>query len=77
MKQVCEEKDKDKVESSLIIQTALHVERKNLCVVDSGCSNHMTSDKKKFIKLEYWNGGSVRFGDNSSIKIKGKGLLTH
>lgn len=31
----------------------------------------MFGDKKKFIKLEDWNGGSVRFGDKSSIKIKG------
>lgn len=35
----------------------------------------MTGDKKKFIKLEDWNVDSVRFGDNSSIKIKGKGTL--
>lgn len=35
----------------------------------------MIGNNKKFIKLEYYNGGSVRFGDNSSIKIKGKGKL--
>lgn len=35
----------------------------------------MTGDKKKFIKLEDWNGGSVRFRDNSSTTIKGKGTL--
>lgn len=74
-KPVWVEKEKDKAESSEIVQTALHAEWKNLWVVDSGCSNHMTSDKKKFIKLEDWNGGSVRFRDNSSIKIKGKGTL--
>lgn len=69
------EKEKDKAKSSLIVQTAIHVERINLWVVDSGCSNHMTGDKKKFINLDDWNGGSLRFGDNSSIKIKGKGTL--
>lgn len=53
------EKDKNKAESSLIVQTTLHVERRNLWVVDSGCSNHMTGDKKKFIKLEDYNGGSI------------------
>lgn len=36
----------------------------------------MNGDKKKFIKLEDWNGGFVRFGDNSSIKIKGEGTLS-
>lgn len=64
-KQIWVEKDKDKAESSLIVQTTLHIERKNLWVVDSGCSNHMTGDKKKLIKFEYWNGVSVRFEDNS------------
>ncbi|GLJ55713.1 hypothetical protein SUGI_1196780 [Cryptomeria japonica] len=36
----------------------------------------MTGEKREFIKLEDWNGGLVRFGDNSSIKIKGKGTLS-
>lgn len=44
-------------------------------MVDSGYSDHMTGGKNNFIKLEDWNGGSVRLGDNSSIKIKGKGTL--
>lgn len=46
------EKEKDKAESSLIVQTSLHVERRNLWVVDSGCSNYITGDKNKFIKIE-------------------------
>lgn len=57
----------------MIVQTALHVERRNLWVVDNDCSNHMTDDKKKFIKLEVWNGGSVRFGEgtlNIDVKLK-------
>lgn len=35
-KQVWVEREKDKAESSLIVQTALHAERRNLCVVDNG-----------------------------------------
>ncbi|GLJ11294.1 hypothetical protein SUGI_0151080 [Cryptomeria japonica] len=58
-KQVWIEKEKNKIESSLIVQTPLHAERRNLWVVDSGCSNHMTGDKKIFIKIDDWNGGSV------------------
>ncbi|GLJ07858.1 hypothetical protein SUGI_0075690 [Cryptomeria japonica] len=46
------------------------------CYRYSGFSNHMTGDKRKFIKCEDWNGGLVSFGDNSSIKIKGKGTLS-
>lgn len=40
-KPVWVEKDKNKEESSIIVQIALHVERINLWAVDSGCSNHM------------------------------------
>lgn len=57
------------------MQTALHIERKNLWVDDSGFSKHMTEDKKEFIKLDDWNSGYVCFGDNSSIKINGHGTL--
>lgn len=56
-KPVWVEKEKNKTESSLIVQTALHTERRNLWVVDSGCSNHMIGDKKKFIKIDDWNDG--------------------
>lgn len=50
-KQVWIEKEKDKIESSLIVQTSLHAERKKFWVVDNGFSNHMIEDKKKFTKL--------------------------
>lgn len=36
----------------------------------------MTGDKDTFTKLEDWNGGLVRFGDNSSTEIKGEGTLS-
>jgi hypothetical protein len=42
--------------------------------IDSGCSSHMTGDKDKFISLKR-KGGSVSFGDDSSAKILGEGVV--
>jgi hypothetical protein len=42
--------------------------------IDSGCSTHMTGDQNKFISLNK-KGGSVAFGDDSSVKILGKGVV--
>lgn len=58
-------KDVPKIDVSKTITTTLHVRRdRNEQVIDSGCSNHMTSDKSKFIKNEKYNGGYVRFRDD-------------
>lgn len=70
-----QKKGNKKNESNLIVQTTLHVERKILWVENSGCSNLKVGDKKKVFQLEDWN-CSMTFGDNSSIKIKGKGTLS-
>jgi hypothetical protein len=42
--------------------------------IDSGCSSHMTGDQNKFIILNR-KGGNVAFGDYSSAKILGKGVV--
>ena len=44
-------------------------------ILDSGCSSHMTGDKAKFIKLQQYEGGSVKFGNNDGAKICGKGTV--
>ena len=43
--------------------------------LDSGCSRHMTGDKKQFNKLDTKNGGHVTFGDNAKGKIIGIGEI--
>ena len=43
--------------------------------LDSGCSRHMTGDKKQFNKLDAKNGGHVTFGDNAKDKIIGIGRI--
>jgi hypothetical protein len=42
--------------------------------IDSGCSSHMTEDQDKFISLKR-KGGNVAFGDDSSAKILGEGVV--
>ena len=46
----------------------------NLWHLDSGCSKHMTGAPNKFITLKD-NKGKVKFGDNLSSKIVGKGTV--
>lgn len=47
----------------------------NIWYLDNGASNHMTGDRKKFRELDESITGSVRFGDASSVQIKGKGSI--
>ena len=42
--------------------------------IDSGCSSHMIEDQSKFVILKK-RGGNVAFGDESSTKILGKGIV--
>ena len=53
-----------------------HVSKNNTWIIDSGCSHHMTGDKSKFDHFEHYDGGSVRFGNNESCCIKGKGHIS-
>ncbi|CAN1163382.1 hypothetical protein LINPERPRIM_LOCUS32631, partial [Linum perenne] len=43
--------------------------------LDSGCSNHMTGDRRQFSKLIEQKGGNVIFGDNNRRQIIGKGTV--
>ena len=43
--------------------------------MDSGCSRHMTGDRKCFFSFEKKNGGTVTFGNNDKGKIRGNGTL--
>jgi hypothetical protein len=42
--------------------------------IDSGCSSQMTKDQDKFISWKR-KGGNVAFGDDSSDKILGEGVV--
>jgi hypothetical protein len=49
--------------------------QKNPWYIDSGCSSHMTCDKRKFLSLKESKSGSVTFGNDALGKIRGKGLV--
>lgn len=44
--------------------------------IDSGCTKHMTGNKKKIITLKKEEGGDASFGDDGIAKILGKGTIT-
>ena len=44
--------------------------------LDSGCSRHMTGNKRWLSKLEKKNGGNVTFGDNKTGKNRGIGEIS-
>ncbi|XP_074326821.1 uncharacterized protein LOC141664765 [Apium graveolens] len=48
----------------------------NIWYLDNGASNHMTGQKFKFSKLDEKVTGKARFGDGSTVDIKGKGTVT-
>lgn len=47
----------------------------NLWYLDNGASNHMTGQRSKFKELDEKITGRVKFGDGSTIEIKGKGSM--
>ncbi|XP_048139602.1 uncharacterized protein LOC125316165 [Rhodamnia argentea] len=44
-------------------------------LVDSGCTNHMTSDEKLFIDLDKSLKSGVRIGNGEYLEVKGKGIV--
>lgn len=44
--------------------------------LDNGASNHMTSHRGKFKELDESVSGQVKFGDGSTVSIKGRGVIS-
>jgi hypothetical protein len=61
-------------EDCRIALTAEECKEEDEWYIDSGCSSHMTRDQEKFINLKR-KGGNVAFGDDSSAKILGEGVV--
>lgn len=55
---------------------AAKVEEKGEWVIDNGCSHHMTSDKRKFVSMERYDGGIVISGDDRASVICGRGSIS-
>lgn len=51
-------------------------EEENAWVIDSGSSNHMTSDKGRFINLKECNGEAIRFVGDHLVQICEKGAIS-
>ncbi|GKC72416.1 hypothetical protein Tco_1118299 [Tanacetum coccineum] len=46
-------------------------------IKDSGCSKHMTGNRKLFSTYKAYNGGNIIFGSNLRGNIIGKGTISH
>ena len=51
------------------------LEKNDTWIIDRGCSYHMNGDKYKFEHVEHYNGGSVRFKNDKTCYVKGKGCI--
>lgn len=71
-----EKKRAEEPNESFSVQTAFNAQKKTApWILDSGCSSHMTGDKAEFTKLQHFEGGSVKFGNNDGAEICGKGAV--
>lgn len=52
------------------------LKERNKWLIGSGCSNHMTTDKSKFLKLDKYDGDSVRLEDGQTTQIVGIGSIS-
>ncbi|GAU37126.1 hypothetical protein TSUD_278780 [Trifolium subterraneum] len=57
----------DSDDSLLMAITNSEVDKSNLWYLDTGCSNHMTGNKKWFMMLDYSVRRSIKFADNSQV----------
>jgi hypothetical protein len=60
---------------SLVAHTALKILDTCQWYLDSGCSKHMTGDKKLLNDVQMGRGGTITYGDGSQSKDIGKGLI--
>jgi hypothetical protein len=64
-------------EESMLVQTTLHAKNnENQWYVGSGCSSHMTCDKRKFLTLKEVKRDSMTFGSDVTARIDRKGTLS-
>ena len=49
--------------------------KNNVWFLDSGCSNHMTSDEKIFLDMDASVNSQVKMGNGALVQVKGKGTI--
>jgi hypothetical protein len=57
------------------VQPKLSGDREMSWYLDTGASNHMTASEEKFSELNRSVHGTVKFGDASTVEIKGRGSV--
>nr|GEW86712.1 zf-CCHC domain-containing protein/DUF4219 domain-containing protein/UBN2 domain-containing protein [Tanacetum cinerariifolium] len=77
-----DEKEKIKDETCLVAQASNEIRlginlEPDKWINDSGCSKHMTDNRKLFSTYKAYNGGNVIFGSNLRGNIIGKGTISH
>ncbi|KAK2365584.1 putative mitochondrial protein [Trifolium repens] len=65
----------DSDDSLLMAITNSEADKSNLWYLDTGCSNHMTGNKKWFLKLDYSVKRNIKFADNSQVTSAGVGTV--
>ncbi|XP_057426461.1 uncharacterized protein LOC130719879 [Lotus japonicus] len=55
------------------MNSTVNAETDEIWYLDSGCSNHMTSHNEWLVDLDKTRTGRVKFADNRTLQIKGKG----
>ncbi|GJV18405.1 retrovirus-related pol polyprotein from transposon TNT 1-94 [Tanacetum coccineum] len=70
------DEDDEKVKSGNVICLGVDLEPDEW-IKDSGCSKHMTGNRKLFSTYKAYNGGNVIFGSNLRGNIIGKGKQAH
>lgn len=70
-----EEEEEEEITLLMVCQTNEETHR-NLWYLDTGCSNHMCGEKSVFSNLDETFRNTVKFGDNSTVSVLGKGTVT-
>ncbi|GKU86234.1 hypothetical protein SLEP1_g783 [Rubroshorea leprosula] len=68
-----EHSEKNDDASLFMVYHPKEVSKKNVWYLDIGCNNHMCGDKSAFLDLDESFQDKVKFGDNSTIAVKGRG----
>ncbi|GJV36985.1 retrovirus-related pol polyprotein from transposon TNT 1-94 [Tanacetum coccineum] len=77
-----DEEEKNKDETCLVAQASNEIclginLEPDEWIKDSGCSKHMTGNRRLFSTYQAYNGGNVIFGSNLRGNIIGKGTISH
>ncbi len=66
----------DELEKALLLTCDVAVEdQKNICFLDTGCSNHMCGQKELFSSLDETLRSEVKFGNSCIVPVMGKGHI--